>query len=61
MLTLFFPSSIRTSRKNITFDDKMINKNNFYKNKNPFNTDEIDVHEILVSKRESYGIKGSLN
>ena len=39
----------------------MINKNNFYKNKNPFNTDEIDVHEILVSKRESYGIKGSLN
>ena len=49
------------SGKDINFDDKMINKSNLKKKKNSFNTDETDVHKILVSKRESYGIKGSLN
>ena len=32
----------------------------FYKNKKPFNIDEIDVDKILVYKRESYDKKGSL-
>ena len=47
--------NIRTSRKNITFDDKKINKSNFYKNKKLFNIYDIDVAKILTSKRESSG------
>ena len=46
--------------KNIYFDDKKVNKSNFYRNKKPFNIDEIGVGKILVSKRKSYGKKGSL-
>ena len=36
------------SGKSINFDDKKINKSNFYKNKKLFN--DIDVKKILVSK-----------
>ena len=43
------------NRKNITFDDKKIKKNEFYKNKKIFNIDDIDVNKILVSKKEQYG------
>ena len=46
--------------KNIYFDDKKINKSNFYRNKKLFNIDEIVVGKILVSKKKSYGKKGSL-
>ena len=31
-----------------------------YKNKNIYSTDDIDVNNILVSKKESYGTKNSL-
>ena len=48
------------SGKNINFDDKKINKSNFYKNKKLFNLNDIDVNKILVSKEESYGTKNSL-
>ena len=48
------------SGKNIIFNDKKINKSNFYKNKKPYKINEIDVDKILLSKRESYGKKGSL-
>ena len=48
------------SAKNINFDDKKINKSNFYKNKKLFSLNEIDVNKILVSKKESYGTKNSL-
>ena len=34
--------------KNINFDDKKINKSNFYKNKKLFNIDDIDVSRILI-------------
>ena len=44
------------SRKSINFDDKKINKSNFYKNKK---LDDIDPNKILVSKREPYGTKKS--
>ena len=48
------------SGKSINFDDKKINKSNFYKNKKLFSLNDIDVNKILVSKKESYGTKNSL-
>ena len=49
------------SGKSINFEDKKINKSNFYKNKKLFfNLHDIDVNKILVSKKESYGTKNSL-
>ena len=44
------------SAKNIIFNDKNINKNNFYKNKRLFKIDEIDVNKI----KRSYSTKKSL-
>ena len=42
--------------KNINFDNKNIKKSHFYnKNKKIFNMNDIDVNEILVSKKEQYG------
>ena len=46
--------------KTIIFEDKKINKSNFYKNKKKINLHDLDVHKILVSKKESYGTKNSL-
>ena len=43
------------SGKNINFSDKKIKKSIFYKNKAINNIEEIDVNNILVSKKESYG------
>ena len=41
---------------NINFGNRNINKSDFYnKNKKIFNTDDIDVNKILVSKKEQYG------
>ena len=48
------------SEKNINFDDKKIKKSNFYKNKKIDKIDDIDVNNILVSKKESCGNKNSL-
>ena len=48
------------SGKSINFDDKKINKSNFYKNKKLLNLNGIDVNKILVSKNKSYGTKHSL-
>ena len=48
------------SGKSINFDDKKINKSNFYKNKELFNLNDIDANKILVSKKESHGTKNSL-
>ena len=48
------------SGKSINFEDKKINKSNFYKNKNLFNMHDLDVNKILVSKKkESYSTKNS--
>ena len=47
------------SGKNINFNDKKIKKSIFYKNKAINNIEEIDVNNILVSKKESYGNKNS--
>ena len=57
----FFSSqNIKMDTKNINFDDKKIKKSDFYKNKKAFQIDNIDVNEILVSKKEPYGTKNAL-
>ena len=43
------------SRSSINFINEKIKKSDFYKNKKIFNIDNIDVHKILVSKKETYG------
>ena len=48
------------SGKNINFNDKKNLKSSFYKNKKIKNIDDIDVNNILVSKKVSYGTKNSL-
>ena len=48
------------SGKNINFDYKKIKKSIFYKNKRIYSTHDIDVNNILVSKKEPYGNKNSL-
>ena len=45
------------SEKTINFDNKKINKSNFYRNKRLFRIDDIDVDKILISKKEPYGKK----
>ena len=39
---------------------KKIKRSSFYKNKKIYSTDDIDVNNILVSKKESYSTKNSL-
>ena len=46
-------------RKNINFKDKKIKKSIFYKNKSISNIEDINVNNILVSKKEPYGNKNS--
>ena len=47
------------SGKNINFDDKKIKRSSFYKNKKINNIEDIDVNNILVSKKEPYRTKNS--
>ena len=47
------------SGKNIKFDNKKIKRSSFYKNKKINNIENIDVNNILVSKKELYGSKNS--
>ena len=43
------------SGNNVIFDDKNINKGNFYRNKILFQTDNSDVNKIHISEKASYG------
>ena len=45
------------TRKNKIFDDKKMNKGNFYKNNKLFNIYDIDADKILISKKEQDGKK----
>ena len=45
--------------KNINFNGKKIRKSTFYKNKRINNFEDIDVNNILVSKKEAYSNKNS--
>ena len=47
--------------KNVNFDDKKFRKSIFYKSKTINNTENIDINNILVSKKEPYGNKNYLN
>ena len=47
------------SGKNISFDDKKIKRSSFYKNKKINNIEDIDVNNILVSKKKPQGTKNS--
>ena len=47
-----FSPNIKMSGKNIIFDNKKINKRNFYKNRKLFKRDDIDINKILISKKE---------
>ena len=47
------------SGKSINFEDKKINKSNFYKNKKLFKIEDIDINKTLVSKQESSGKNNS--
>ena len=52
----FFSQNITMSISSINVNDKKILKSDFYnKNKKIFHVDDIDVNEILVSKKEQYG------
>ena len=48
------------SGKNQNFDDKKIKRRTFYKNKTINTIENIDVNNILVSKKEPYGNKNSV-
>ena len=48
------------SGKNINFDEKKIKRSIFYKNKRIYSTEDIDVNNVLVSKKEPYGNKNYL-
>ena len=49
------------SGKSINFDDKKIKKIEFYKNRKVFQTDDVDVNKIWVSKKEPYGTTNDAN
>ena len=60
VFTCFSLQYIRVSGKNINFDAKKIKTSNFYRNKKINKIDDIDVNNILISKKEPYGTKNSL-
>ena len=47
------------SGKNISFNETKIKKSIFYKNKAINNIEDIDLNNILLSKKEPYGNKNS--
>ena len=51
---------MKMNGKNINFNEKKPKKTELYKNKKTFDTDDIDVNKILVSKKEPYGKNNSL-
>ena len=57
---LFFFTQYKMGGKEINFEDKKINKKEFYRNKKLFKIEDIHINKILVSKKESYGTKNSL-
>ena len=48
------------SGKCINFDNKIIKKSDFYKNKKLLKIEDIDINKIFISKKESYGTKNTI-
>ena len=48
------------SGKNIIFNNKKTNKSSFYKSKELFQIEDINVNKILISEKEPYGKKNWL-
>ena len=61
ILKFFFWSDIRMSGKNISFENKKIKRNDFYKSKRLCNIDIIDLNQSLISKIELYRKKADSN
>ena len=61
VLHFFFQPNIRKGGKSINFEDKKINKSNFYKNKKLFNIHDLGVNKILVSEKNHMAQKIYLN
>ena len=59
MFYFFSLINTRMSRKNINFNEKKIKKSIFYKNKAINHIEDINVNNILVTKKEPYGNKNS--
>ena len=49
------------SGKTINFNDKKVRKSSFYKNEKIYGIEDIDINNVLVSKKEPYGTKSSFN
>ena len=47
------------AENNINFNDKKINKSDFYRTKRLFKIDNTDADKTLISKKELYGKKNS--
>ena len=48
---LFFFTQYKMGGKEINFEDKKINKKEFYRNKKLFKIEDIHINKILVSKK----------
>ena len=57
---LFFFNVYKNEHKEHKFWQQKNNKSDFYKNKNAFQIDDVDVNKILVSKKEPYGTENAL-
>ena len=49
------------SGKSITFDDKNILKSNFFKKNKLFKIDDVDINQILSSRKEPHSTNNSIN
>ena len=58
-MNIFSLQYIKISWKSISFNNEKIRKDDFYKNKKTNDIENINVDNILVSKKEPYGTKNS--
>ena len=59
-ITFFSLHDIKMEQKALIFDRQCINKNAFQKHKRPISIDKVEIRKIVLSKKDSYGKKGSL-
>ena len=59
-IIFFSLHDIKMEQKALIFDRQCINKNAFQKHKRPITIDKVEITKIVLSKKDSYGKKGSL-